>query len=250
MRPTVRFLALPLAAALALGLVAACRSTEPPADPNALVIRTYSVPGNAKELQRSVAGILEDDGTARSLSDDTLVVTAPVSLHEGIAELVAAAAADPGASGAASPTVAFDYWAIVARPAATAATDALRSPALSDALAEVTGVHGPLEFAVVDTARLSSTADGGPAGISGRRLGVRQRVVTVKDDTVVADLELQVQNEMRPLRNGLETRVRLSPGDVVVLGQAAYDTANGWLPDGWRAADDVMLFYVVTASID
>lgn len=216
-----------LATALAVLCFSSCDALRPPGAPPAtngipgnLVLRSYDVPnGGAQRLRSALKELLyfgsdgKDSnkyvGRADVGPDGKLIVLAPESVHEGVKALVASANAHPVAE---PGTVRLNYWVVVG---AAGKSDAALAPNLAEvapALAELEKSDGPMSFTLVEKLQVSSLS-GERGRLNGRDTSVRQ-FATVVDGQLTADLELE------RMAQKLETRVRLEPGQLVVLASS------------------------------
>ena len=209
-----------------------------------LEIRTYAVPAEVRsKAQFAVRVLIEDHGgKVTNLDENSLTVTAPHELQQGVAEVIATVAQAGPEAPQAGP-VTLSYWAVMARPASSG--DSINSlPAhIRPALNEVSQVHGGLEFRLVEELRLATYAGSG-GQLHGKLLVLEQRVVTSNEAAVIADVDLRWGNSSK---NRIATRVRLEPGSTVVMGQAGYAMDHR---DDWNDSDSIMLLYLVSADLD
>jgi len=149
--------------------------------------------------------------------------------------------------------ISIRYWIMIARSTAEpgdpvrVASEILReAKALQPVLKELTGAMGPMEFSLLEQLRLSSIDGNIPAKIRGRKFNIEQRVLN-ENGIAFADLRLG-SHGTHGILHSLDTRVRLESGKFVVLGQSAYNSRDGGLPQGWSPSDEPLLFFVI--SID
>lgn len=228
---------------IALALVA-CQARaveEPPAEPAVVaegdpVLRTYAVPaGRSEEVARVLRHALSQGadtpprGTVNPLDDGRLVVLAPASVHEGIAGLcedLEDVGAAPG-----KPTIAISYWLVLADPAGSGVAEAIPKQ-LAPALEEIAQQDGSAGFSLLESTRITALANArGEA--QGRHTRVEQLAVP-GDDGIVADIKIEAD-----LGSRLETRLSLTPGELVVLGHAGRQE---------REIADARLYYIVRAE--
>ncbi len=245
------------AAALALP-IAGCgdRGANPWPGGDEVVMRAYDVPDgvDVEEVRKVIARSLTRGDTSfggvATYPNGTLVVTAPESVQSGVAAVIAEIGKKGASAGKALPApFAVRYWVLLARPTGgeTKVAGVLRDDSeAKTAIDAITGSQGPMEFALVERARLESVL-GREASLRGRRLQIQQRVVGASGDAAVAQISVAVIGSQGK-QHGLETWTRLDPGKVVVLGQAAYNAAGSVLPPGWRDADDVTVYFVLASE--
>jgi len=211
----------------------------------ALVMRVYDVPPNMGEQIRSVLhnlfrGVKQNVSAKASLSPGgQLVVIAPLGIHDGVTALLKRMAA--GKRPAAPPTVELTYWLVAGQPAKTPGHD----PSLAEiepALNAIAKAQGPMRFTRLDRITLLGVTDRyvSTAG----RFSQANQTVSVVNGKVLADLSIRI-----PKSNArLETRVKLKPGQLLVLGTVGVE-AKDFAPNLGLKGPGVMLFYVVRASI-
>ncbi len=229
-----------------LTLVACQQTDETPAAPDPVaetapvdaepVLRTYAVPpGRSEEVVRVLRHAFSQGadapprGTVNPLDDGRLVVLAPASVHEGIAGMCE----DLEAVGSmpAVPTIAISYWLVLADPSGNGSTQGIPS-ALAPALEAIAAQDGEATFSLLESTRIASLHSA-HAKARGLHANIEQ-VAAVADGAVVADIEIEADRG-----SGLETRLSLTPGELVVIGHA-------WRPlDGDR---DARLYYIVRAE--
>lgn len=194
--------------------------------PTNLVLRTYEVPSGGAQRLRSVLKELlwfgadgKDSskfvGRADVGPDGRLIVLAPESVHEGVKALVASVTAKPVKE---PGTVHLTYWVVVGAPGKSDAPPAPALQELAPALAEVEKNEGPMSFTLVEKLQVGSLS-GERGSLNGRDTSVRQ-FATVVDGQLTADLQLE------RMAQKLETRVRLEPGQLVVLASSGAPTRD------------------------
>jgi hypothetical protein len=209
-----------------------------------LVIRTYEVPEDSAERYASVLrhllfGTKKGELAARVgvLPDGRLVVVGPMSIQQGVEELVAGMKQLPQGP----ETVGITYWVVAARSAAELSLDpSLRE--IGDPLAELSKREGGLAFRAIDKIAVRSSSDA-RASHDGRRTEIQQ-TVHAQGDELLADLKIRSS----AARSGpLDTQVPLVPGKPIVLGEMGVE------PDLWPDGGEPVrtrVFYVVRAHID
>ncbi len=208
---------------------------------DAIVMHTYVVPnGRAGELASVLRTALyagKDQpprGTVTALDDGRLVVVAPGSVHEGVVQLCEELA--EGTAATPTATLAFDYWIVQAEPSVESALDL---PGVLGPVAEEILADGPAKLSLFGALQLSSMSNE-HARVEGDRISIEHRAALV-DGQIVADLGIDLEG----IKASLETRIPLTPGQFVVLGQVGYD--ERLLPD--QAPRGRSLYYVVRAEI-
>jgi hypothetical protein len=218
-------------------------------------IRSYTVPKglDEKELASKVAASLRkgDDtlGRVTSFGDGTLVVTAPASLQKGVGELMERLARAGPATPAPTLTVTIDYWLVLGQPAAgpegaaAGQPDAKGLSEVAPALEEIRKAQGPMRFRLLEKQRLTSLVPGDPSRMRGRYAEVDQDVRTLGSGQVLADVRIGVESAR------IATRVKLEPGKLIILGESGF--RGGSIPgvDPTGKAEDLMIYYVLSADI-
>ena len=183
-----------------------------------LVLRSYAAPGRAKDLQRALGRMLtlgeRRVGSVQVGPDDQLLVLAPRSVHEGLADLIEA---QSDAGDAATPSsVAMTYWFVAAR---TAEKDADRADVLKEVkpiLDEIVGVQGPQAFLLIERLELRQ-AGGGISYATTPKVKIMQDV-SVSDENFVGWVETDFVGP-----NRIRTTIKLRADQFLVLGQLALD---------------------------
>jgi hypothetical protein len=239
-------------------LAAACRSAEapkpttPPPDPQTTVLRTYVIPsGQQKVVERLLRGnsypisVVSDKGAQTQFvhlnpqftGDGYFILSAPIGIHEGVAQLLEELKSRPPTTGPTS--IETTYWLVVGYPSAKT-----EIPSSLDAIAPaLKGISdlGTIKFEPYETLQVTAL-DGEEAKAIANRAQVRQTVSADKDS-----FDLRVQLEMRNTTSvpvgTIETSVRVKSGQFAVLGEA------GFKPPGAQGAplEDprATLFYVL-----
>ncbi|MBE2253895.1 MAG: hypothetical protein IAE78_30480 [Myxococcus sp.] len=203
----------------------ACPAT-PTADGRtpALVLRSYEVPpGSGQRLRSVLKEVLWFGSEGKDANtyvgrvdvspDGQLLVLAPASVHEGVDALVASVKA----RGLKEPeTVTLTYWVVTGTPGAEQSQP--MPEVIQPALTEVTKAEGPLGFTLAEQLSVSSLP-GERGEMNGRDTSVDQFVSAV-GEALMADLRLE------RLGQRIRTRVRLSPGKVVVLASSGAPEKN------------------------
>jgi hypothetical protein len=227
--------------AATLGCTGTKGTTEPVETP--VVLRTYKVP---PRLQNEVRGTLLTAMGGRSEAPvgqvsvgpgGTLVVVAPESVHEGIEQLVTELGSVESSSLEPVP-VQLTYWLVVGRPAADPPggpqpRTAASLHAIAPVLTELTRSQGPMEFSLLERLQLASLGEDS-AEMTGGVATIRQRA-SVVGANVVADLRITAGPAT------IETRVKIEPGQFLVLGQSGYRD---------REEPEATLFYVISSNVE
>jgi hypothetical protein len=179
-----------------------------------MVLRTYAAPRNrgddlAKSLQRVLIVGEERHGSVQQLDDGRLLVVAPTSVQDGVAELCHASETSPVPS--APATVELSYWVVLAEPAETADASALPR-SLAPAMDEIVHRNGPHRFELLDTTRIASIPHAW-AQSNGANAKFTQ-TTSLFEDELLADIAIDMHGAE------FNTRVALRPGELAVIGQS------------------------------
>ncbi len=225
-----------------IGALSACDAPQQALETarNDMVLETYTVPeGYSGQLENALGRVLytqkEQPSNGRVIAgpNGQIVVVAPESIQTGVRSLVDQLQAELPAASAPS-NVRINYWLVRGKHAEEASPPQL-DPAIDGALQAIYDAEGPLEFSLRARKSLMSM-DGDRANISGGELQISQTAsVDAGTGTILADLEIEASRGV-----GIETRIQVSSGQVVVLGEAG-DFGNG------KAYDT--LFYIVQPQI-
>ena len=223
-----------LLAALAL---TSCQKTTASEDP--LTLRTYDVPaGQGAQLRGLLnqAFVTNDKSPppakATLTPDGRLVVVGPEKIQDGVGALVAQLTATPAAP---PPTVQIEYWLVLGHPGQAQVPPNLN--AIAPALKTILEQDGPQELKLLEHVQERSISDD-EAETRGVHVRVRQNA-TVLGGKILADIAIHSLEGP----SGLDTRLELPPGKLIVLGQGGYVTGPG------HEADEGALYYIVRASI-
>ncbi|MDP1829403.1 MAG: hypothetical protein Q8L48_39420 [Archangium sp.] len=219
-------------ALLAVSLFSSCdpRGSTVPAQPGGvpsnLVLRSYEVPNGAAQRLRSVLRELlwfgsegKDSnkyvGRADVGPDGRLIVLAPESVHEGVKTLVASVTANPLKE---PGTVRLSYWVVVGTPGKSEVPLAPGLAEVAPALAELEKNDGPMSFTLVEKLQLGS--------LNGERGQLQGRDTNVRQFTSVVEGQLTADITLERMAQKMETRVRLEPGQIVVLASSGAPTRD------------------------
>ncbi len=213
--------------------------------PTDLVLRTYDVPNDGAAQLRSVlkdlmwfgSGGQDNKGQAVGRADvgpdGRLVVLASEGVQEGVQALIAQMAKAPAK---ARPTIEVSYWFVLGTP--TTAKDAARPAALGEvaaALSEIEKADGPQQFTLQEKLSVSSLT-GEYASVEGRSWKVGQ-TASATAGGVSAELRLSTSGPQH-----IDTRVKLAPAQIVVLGSSGAGTPGKEDAGG-------SLYYLIRAAI-
>jgi len=181
-----------------LALVGGCvgGSSE---DPQEMQIKTYRLPEgqDMKEvrdyLNRSLDTGDQNLGQVATYPDGSLVVTAPVSIHVGIEDLIEQLAQQgPKPAEPVPASVTIDYWVVLGRPGQTGVN--IASPTLKQnqelrpVFEEIVRTQGGMEFHLLEQLQLKSLDNRSSAEIRGRLVYARQKVMMHDSGQRLADI--------------------------------------------------------------
>lgn len=210
---------------------------------DAMVMRTYVVtPAESQRIEAVLRSLLQETehgaghGRVEDAGDGKLVVVAPPSIHEGVAELVEQVRSGDTAS--TGETVEVTYWFVAGTPGKTAELDAHSS--IAPALQEIVEHEGPMAFEVLETASVAGLLDE-HSQASGDKFRVSQ-TVSRSDERFLANLHVNGAVGSGLLLS-LQTRVAVEPGKLVVVGQSGFaKNTRGNAPD---ESPGRRLFYIL-----
>jgi hypothetical protein len=243
--PLARRAALVGGAALALAvLVSACRINGEPLAPGAsaalpeMVLRAYDVPAaHAQEVRNIVSSLLwRGDGQPRQgnvvvAPTGQLLVAAPASFHDGVAQLTADLQKAPPPPPSA---IAIDYWIVRAVPPGTDAAPAPVEELPPDAVTAIRALARDAPLTLFDHSRLLSIASE-RAEVERRGAQIAQ-TASAQGNTVIADINIKTEI------GNLQVRAALPVDKTIVLAQGS-NAANG--APGQNGA----VFYMVRATL-
>lgn len=218
----------------------------PDAAKQALVMKTYEVPGGYGQQVKSVLSSafygVKDHVGARAVvgPDGQLVVVGPAGLHEGVQALLATMKDKPAATP--PPTFGMRTWLVLGSPTGG---EGHRRGALKSAGAALDALEkaqGAMDFWLLERLDVQVLGDD-RAEVRGRhaQAGVR---ASVWNERLLMDVQLKAG------RSEITTRLSARPGQQVVLGEAGAnlrDFDGHPLPEGHEGP--VTLFYIVQADI-
>lgn len=208
-----------------------------PTDPLTLV--AYRAPRDTIDRLRPVLQeVLGDKGRATQTPDGRLLIAAPSSVHDSLKVFFT-----EDALGNPTPreTMRVEYWVVSGRVGEKTPP----IPELTEALASVERAQGYNAFTVLERASLSSL-DGEFASASGSVFRKVQQRVSARGEEVEAHVELRVKPDREGPEFKLDTMLRVTPGQTVVLGQAGYTTSQ---PESLgKPTGPSALFYVVRVT--
>jgi hypothetical protein len=170
-------------------------------------------------------------GRAEVSPDGRLIVMAPESVHEGVKTLLGTLPQKPEKE---PGTIKLNYWVVTGAPGKSEAL----APTLEEiapALKELEKNDGPMSFTLVEKLQVSSLSNE-RGKLNGRDTQARQ-FTTIADGLITADLEIERQGQR------LETRVRLEPGQTVVL-------ASSGMPSKDNVDTGRTVYFLVRAAND
>lgn len=205
------------------------------------VLRAYDVPGDyAEELDSVVNRLLYKGkdlppaGRAVIGPAGQLIVTAPVGVHAGIAELLAQLEKAPKS---AAPTVEVTYWVVKGSPAG-AENEPIPAALeqIAPALKAITEADGPQRYERVEKLQVT-TLSGQDGRVSGQFVEVQQ-MASARGGQVIANTRI-VHTQGGQM---ISTQVSVPVDELLVMGQAA---ANKPTPE----APAANLYYVMRAHV-
>ena len=211
---------------------------EPP-----LVLRSYSVaPELGTELTTIINGVLRRGDEMPPVGRVTLgpggqlIVAAPEEIHEGIEKMlgdIKSATPEP------PPMIKITYWIMAGSPVEKTRWPS-RLKELEPALESIVSAEGPTAFTLVEKSQIYSLS-GEQGKIETRLFWIRQ-TATARESQILASINL---NDRGIGGGDIDTRVNLSPGQLLVLGQSA-------LPEsiGGREDTNSSLYIIVRALVE
>ncbi len=215
-----------------------------PAAPS-LELKIYEVPDAYRAEARGVIrSLLHRGKNAPTLGSvalgpgGQLLVTAPSSVHSGVAQFVEKLRSQkpkPPAS------VSLDYWVLLGTRAEAPSEVGDLDPALAPALSAIQKSHGPMKFHVGERLSLSSIS-GESAEAAGAHVRVHQ-TATAYEDRILARLSIKPGSH-----NSFETRVQFPSSKMVVLGHAGLEESMVRRMTG-EEGGDYTAYYVVRGTL-
>lgn len=251
---------------VAIALSAACLGLSGSSeDPEAVELRTYTVPeGFDRNEWYSVLNntLITGDtriGNVTPGPSNTLVVTAPRSVHDGIEDLLEELKSRGPEPRPEPGSVSVNYWVLVSRPIATggsvspvriASDQKDRLGRIEPVLDQIVSVQGPMEFHLLEQLQLTSVDTHEHSEIRGRSVEISQTVMSPMPGERIADVKIRMFGKRGTIHN-LASRIKLERDKYVVLGQTAYNGEKpGLFGQTGQLDDDMMLYYVVAAEAD
>jgi hypothetical protein len=200
-----------------------------------LILRAYDVPAaHAQELRNIVSSLMwkgenqPRGGNVVVAPTGQLLVSAPASFHEGVAQLAADIKKSPPP---APEAIAIEYWIVQGLPAETAS---VADDVPSEAREALVTLGGKVALTVWDHARLVSVAN---ERAQVERRGVKIEQTTAQQgNTIVADLRIDTA------LGQLAVRTAMPAGKTTILAQAGNAEATSPASNG-------TVFYVVRAAL-
>jgi hypothetical protein len=181
-------------------------------------LRSYRVPDGMGQQLRSLlgnvlSGVEKDNllGRASLAPNGELVVVAPATVQRGVEDLLKEIASVPRKG---LTTVEIGYWLVGTRPGAAPKDQSGELSEVARALGSQLPANVHLEL--IEKLRLQSMTDES-AEMWGRNLQVHQ-MAAASEGRIVADLRLSRSHESSA--NRVETRVQLTPGQLLVLAES------------------------------
>ncbi len=205
---------------------------------NDMVLEAYAVPPGYSGLMSSAltrAMFVGNDAVGRVIEtpDGQIIVVAPQSVQQGVKRLIDQLNASKPALR--TPTnIRIDYWLVHGHRAEAPATE-YPAPILAETLEAVQQAEGPMRFELYAHKVLTSL-DEERADLSSDGLFIRQEASwSSTGGTITAEVGIEAAGGV-----GINTDIRLSPGQVVVLGEVA-DIADDQPYDA--------LYYVISPTV-
>jgi len=214
-----RLAGLGLLAALSLAVGCGAAQSKGDAGDKDLVLRAYPARGQAEQLARAIGPLLilgeQRVGSARVGPDGQLLILAPRSVQEGVAQLIEAqsSSGEPG-----SPSsVVTTYWFLAARAGGPEVERAGLLHEIGPVLDEIDSAQGPQDYRLIERLELRQT-EGFPSEAVSPKVRIEQEVESVSGGRITARVRAHLTNADR-----VETVVNLRAGQYLVLGQLALD---------------------------
>ena len=213
-----------LALLVALGTVGCVGAPAEDPGSEALVLRSYAAPGRAQELADALNQLMDfgdsenDVGRARVAPGDQVLVLAPASVHEGLAEVIAARLEGRGEGHPAE--VAMSYWFVAARPIPGEPRYGKGLDEVRSVLQDLVTVEGPQEFTLYEHVVLRQ-ASGYRSDVKSPRAHIYQ-TASVSGRDVIVDLIAELPSS----RNRFRTVLTLQDGQILVLGQSGLNARD------------------------
>lgn len=232
---------------LGLGTMMGCdRVPEGNAGDEALVLRSYAAPGRAREIADVLNGLMrfaEGDtqrrvGNARVAPGDQVLVLAPDSVHQGLAEVIAAQLNKQAQVTPAEITV--TYWFVAARPVQGELRLGARLEELRSVLEDLAEAEGAQDFSLYERIDLRQ-ASGNRTSMKSPKVLIYQNA-SVSGDSVVLSVDAQLGGGDRG--NRIDTLLNLQDGQYLVLGQSSLGARRA----GESLPDDTTLYTIVRAQ--
>jgi len=197
---------------------AATTATAAPSEP--IVPRVYDVSGKAEMVLPVVRSILDADSNVTIVDGDTIVVTAPATIHTALEPVLAQVLERLSAT---PRSIAVDFWVVLGR----AGEDEGPAPPalLAPALAAVEEQWGAMSFEVLDTHGLRAL-EGEESEGSNTVTEYKMRSAS-GEALLITDIEIQVHASEHKVHDRIRTRLSLTPDQVAVIGRSG--TADGML---------------------
>ncbi len=198
---------------LALLILSACGSdkTAQVIDPASTAeLRTYEVSqGNARDIAGTLSTLIQDEGArARTIGDNLVVVSAPVSLHEGIEALLERLQELPPQS---ASRIRLHYWLVSGKPSDTTVIPSNLYP-LRQALTEAAATVGPMTYHQLDYIQQMLTSDRRNHQIDGD-------ILRVETQAVMAEGKIGLDMTLVERARRVGAYVEMDDGETILLAQ-------------------------------
>lgn len=240
----MRSTSLGLALLMGFAMVGCERAPDVRPGPEPLVLRSYAAPGRAQELAdilNKLMVLYEGDnqrrvGNARVAPGEQVLVLAPASVQEGLAEVIAAQL--EGSAEVPPAQIAMSYWFVAARPVQGEPQYGSRLEEVRPVLEDLAEVDGAQEFSLYERIDLRQA--------SGLRTRTESPKATIHQNASLSGRSVVVTLTAELSRGGnrVVTGLNLENGQFLVLGQASLDTQQ----PGLSSLEGSTLYIIVRAQ--
>jgi hypothetical protein len=211
----------------------------PNTDPR--VLRSYNVrPEVAVEVRNALNTALGPFGQAGVAPNGQILVAAPLSFQEGVAQLLTNVAShDPSAT----PSIHVDAWFVTASPGSPVDSPSLKE--IQPALHALEQSKGPMRFELLE--ELSTQAQSGESNsnVQGTRAGMVVSVSVLRDSQDHPLIAAQLRLHLNQGQGAITAQAELRPDELLVLGQSSFSDKNA--TD--RQPTERQLYYIVRATL-
>ncbi len=201
-------------------LLVGCGRAPRPSQSEELILQSYPGGDQAQELAGKLGSMLRMGestiGTASATADGQVLVLAPRSVQDGLAEAILARGRE--SSGGVREIV-TTYWLVTAKPAVGEGSHGERLGVIQAVLDEVAAADGPQRFRLLERVELSQ-ADGAWAQTISPKARIEQKA-SVSQGRIILWVRSR-EGQASPQERSLETTLNLEDGQFVVVGQASF----------------------------